>query len=334
MFHTHGGLDFKNAMPKYYVGIDLGGTNLKLGLVTEACGILKRLSTPTEAEHGPDHVLERMAQAVRDICQAADMKVEDLSAVGVGAPGPLDSKKGIVIFTPNMTGWRNIHVRDRLEAQLQRPVVLENDANVAAYGEFRCGAGRSVQNMVLLTLGTGVGGGIILWGRMLRGVSDTGAELGHIIIQHGGRKCGCGNLGCLEAYASATAVVGRTKEALAAGATSSLAAVKNLTAKAVFDASAAGDALARKIFEETAEYLATGITSIIHTLNPELVVLTGGMMGAGDEFLNLVRNRVGQTAFEPAWKVCDIRWSTLGGDAGILGAALAAEALVRTGQPA
>lgn len=317
---------------KRYVGIDLGGTNLKLGLVSAEGEVLKRLSSPTEADLGPDHVLGRMAAAVRQLCEVAGIAVADVSAVGIGSPGPLDSKAGKVIFTPNMAGWRNVPVRDRLHEELDRTIVLENDANVAAYGEFRCGAGRRVKDMVLLTLGTGIGGGIVLGGRLFRGVSDTGAELGHMIIRHGGRKCGCGNRGCLEAYASATAVVARTKEALDAGKSSSLSG--EVDCKAVFDAAAQGDALARDIVAETAEYLAVGITSILHVLNPEMVVLTGGMMGAGDAFLDWVRRHVRETAFEPAWRVCEVRWSTLGGDAGILGSALAAEAFDRTGQPA
>lgn len=323
----------QRAMTKRYVGIDLGGTNLKLGLVSAEGEILDRLSTATEADRGPDHVLERMAQAVRDLCKQAGIDTGDVAGVGVGAPGPLDSKNGIVLFTPNMAGWKNIPVRDTLHEKLRLPIRLENDANVAAYGEFRCGAGSTVRNMFLLTLGTGVGGGIILDGRLHRGATDTGAELGHIVIQHGGRRCGCGTRGCLEAYASATAVVGRFREALDAGESSSLAGTEDVTCEDIFDA-AQGDDLAARIIKETAEYLGVGIGSIIQVLNPEMVVLTGGMMGAGDAFLECVRRHVRETVFESAWEACEIRWSTLGGDAGVLGAALAAEALDRTGQPA
>ena len=329
-------------MTKRYVGIDLGGTNLKLGLVAaDPYGsgrnkdgkLLERHSTPTEVAGGPDHVLNRMAQAVRDLCRTARLPLSDVAAVGAAAPGPLDSKAGVVV-APNLPGWRNIHVRDILRKKLRRPVVLENDANVAAYGEFRCGAGRRVRNMVILTLGTGIGGGIILDGKMFRGTTDTGAELGHMIVHYGGRRCSCGAHGCLEAYASATAVVGRTREAIASGNRSSLARHRGFTCKDVFDAADAGDRLARRIVEETADYLAAGITTILHVLNPEMVVLTGGMMGAGEPFLDRVRRRVRETAFERASSACEICWSALGGDAGILGAALAAEAFDRTGKPA
>jgi len=319
---------------KRYVGIDLGGTNLKLGLVSADGKVLRRLSSPTQAKHGPAHVLERMAQAVRDLCKAAGIGLEDVAAVGAAAPGPLDTKEGVVLFAPNMPGWRNIHVRDALVKALNRPVVVENDANAAGYGEFRCGAGRTVRDMIILTLGTGLGGGIIIGGRMFRGHTDTGAELGHTVIKYGGRRCGCGITGCLEAYASCTAVVARTQEELATGVASSLAGREDITCKDVFDAAAAGDAFADHIVKDTADYLAIGITSLLHVLNPEMVVLTGGMMGAGDKFLNLVRQRVKETAFERAASSCEIRWSELGGDAGIIGAALAAEAFVRTGQQA
>jgi len=336
-------------MTKRYVGIDLGGTNLKLGLVAPDGKLLARHSTPTEADGGPDHVLARMAQAVRDVCKTAKIALDDVAAIGAAAPGPLDTKTGVVVLAPNLPGWRNIHVRDVLQKQLGRPVVLENDANAAGYGEFRCGAGRRVRDMVILTLGTGIGGGIILDGRMLRGVTDTGAELGHMVVHYGGRRCGCGDHGCLEAYASATAVVARTEEAIAAGESSSLAERRGFSCKDVFDAADAGDPstmlgvalseskgdrLARRIVEETADYLAAGITTILHVLNPERVVLTGGMMGAGDPFLDRIRRRVKEMAFERASSACEIGWSTLGGDAGILGAALAAEAFDRTGQPA
>jgi glucokinase len=317
---------------KRYVGIDLGGTNLKLGLVSAEGEVLARLSSPTEAAGGPDHVLSRMAHAVREVCAAARIELEDVAAVGAAVPGVLDCKAGQVVFSPNLPGWRHIAVRNILQKALGRPVVLENDANAAGYGEFRCGAGRTVQNMFILTLGTGVGGGIILDGRLLRGVTDTGGELGHMIIQYGGRPCGCGNRGCLESYASATAVVGRALEAVAEGHKSVLAGRPDLSCKDVFDAADAGDPLAARLVAETADYLAIGITNLLHVLNPEMAVLTGGMMGAGEGFLDRVRRRVKETAFERASSACEIRWSTLGGDAGIIGAALAAEAFERTGQ--
>lgn len=317
-----------------YAGVDLGGTNLKLGLVSAEGELLHHHSAATEADRGPDHVLARIADAVRALCDAAPIGLADVSAVGLGAPGPVDWKAGVVVFAPNLPGWRDVPARDRLREHLGRPVVLENDANAAGYGEFRCGAGRDVRNLVLLTLGTGIGGGIVLDGRLFRGPADTGAELGHMVIRHGGRRCGCGNRGCLEAYASATAVVARMGERIEAGDPSALAERPDFTCRDVFEAAQKGDALAKRIVEETADYLASGITSILHVLNPEMVVLTGGMMGAGDSFLNAVRRRVRETAFERASSACEICWSTLGGDAGILGAALAAEAFDRTGRPA
>ena len=173
-------------MTKRYVGIDLGGTNLKLGLVSAEGRILDRLTTPTEADGGPDHVLERMAQAVRDLSEQAGIETGDVAGVGVGAPGPLDSKAGVVLFAPNLKGWTNIPVRDTLHEKLGLLVNLENDANAAAYGEFRCGAGRDVHTMFLLTLGTGVGGGMILDDRLYRGATDTPVEF----MRTMGRTCG------------------------------------------------------------------------------------------------------------------------------------------------
>jgi len=318
-------------MTKRYVGIDLGGTNLKLGLVSAEGELLRRHSTPTEAAEGPAHVLARMADAVRQLAEEAGLALQDVAAVGVGVPGPLDSEAGVVHFTPNLAGWINVPVRGTLQDALGRTVVVENDANAAAYGEFRVGAGRQIQSMFVLTLGTGVGGGIIQDGRLLRGASDTGAELGHVIVQYGGRLCGCGNRGCLEAYASATAVVDRFRRD---ATVSELARRDRLEAKDVFEAAADGDKAAARIVSETAEYLAVGITSVLHALNPEMVVLTGGMMGAGEAFLEEIRCHVRALAFPSAWEACQVRASTLGGDAGILGSALAAEAFDRTGQRA
>jgi glucokinase len=318
---------------KHYVGIDLGGTNLKLGLVTPDGKVVARHSCPTEAARGPEHVLGRMADAVRHVAEKSGIGLKNVAAVGAAVPGPLDWKAGLVVVAPNLPGWKNLAVRDILQKDVGRPVVIENDANAAAYGEFRCGAARAVQSMFILTLGTGVGGGIILGGRMLRGVTDTGAELGHMIIQHGGRLCGCGNRGCLEQYTSATAVVGRMKEAMAAGETSRLAG-HDFSCKDVFDAAAAGDVLSARLVEETAEYLGVGITSLLHILNPEMAVLTGGLIGTGEPFIARVRAHVKKMAFERASSACPITWSTLKGDGGIIGAALAAEAFDRTGQPA
>jgi len=316
-------------MTKRYVGIDLGGTNLKLGLVSAEGEVLDRFSTPTESPKGPDHVLQRMADAVGEIAKAAGLTVADIAAVGVGVPGPVDTASGVVHFAPNLSCWKDIHVREALESRLGCTVVAENDANSAAYGEFRVGAARDVDSMVILTLGTGVGGGIIQNGRLVRGASDMSAELGHLLVKYGGRLCGCGNRGCLEAYASATAVVERFR--LEAGV-SDLAHQPNLECKAIFEAAYAGDRAAARIVRETAEYLAVGITNILHALNPEMVVLTGGMMGAGDRYLNEVRRAVRDIAFAQTLAGCQIQTSVLGGDAGIIGTALAAEVVDRTGQ--
>jgi len=316
-------------MTKHYVGIDLGGTNLKLGLVSAEGEVLRRFATPTEATRGPDHVLGRMADAVGRIATEAGLTPGDIAAVGVGVPGLVDTEAGVVHFAPNLAGWTAIPVRDPLQDALGCTVVAENDANSAAYGEFRVGAARDVQNIIILTLGTGVGGGIVQHGRLVRGATDTAAELGHLIIRHGGRLCGCGNRGCLEAYASATAVVARYREE---AVVSDLARKPDLECKDVFEAAEAGDRPAARIVRETAEFLAVGITNLLHALNPEMVVLTGGMAGAGEPFVRQVRRAVEDLAFDQAVAGCQIRASTLGGDAGIIGAALAAEVLDRTGQ--
>jgi glucokinase len=274
-----------------------------------------------------------MATAVRQLCKKAGLGLKDVAGVGIGSPGPVDTANGMVTRAPNLPGWVDIQVRDVLAKKLGMPVRLENDANVAAYGEFRCGVAKGVSDMFLLTLGTGIGGGMVIGKRLFRGTTDTGAELGHVIIQNGGRTCGCGIRGCLEAYASATAVVERYKAEY-----HTLEGKAEFTCQDIFDAASDNNnRVARRIVLETADYLAVGITSMLHVLNPEMVVLTGGMMGEGredDPFLLRVREHVCELAFEGATRTCRICWSTLKDNAGIIGAALAYEALDRTGEPA
>ena len=194
-------------MSKVIIGVDLGGTNIKTALVTEDRELLAKESRPTQATDGPEAVMDIMAASVRDLLQANGIAKEQVLAAGFGAPGPMNWQTGIVYSPPNLPGWKNVALADEMKRRLGVPCYVDNDANVACYGEYWMGAGKGVESIVVFTLGTGVGGGIVVFGELLRGIDGTAAELGHIKVQRDGRLCGCGAKGCLEAYASVTGMV-------------------------------------------------------------------------------------------------------------------------------
>ena len=313
---------------RFFVGIDLGGTNIKAGVVDEQAGVRAKLTIPTEGQGGPDHVIGRIGRAVEEAIRQAGVARSAVAGVGIGAPGSMSHKDGVIILPPNLPGWRNVPLRDRVRQLVNLPAVLENDANAAAWGEFWAGAGRDVKDMVMFTLGTGVGGGIIVEGRILRGHFDNGAELGHMIVQPGGRPCGCGQRGCLEAYASAAATARRTIEALEAGQASSLRARwqagQPIESQHVEQAARAGDPLAERIWDEACLYLAIACVNVQHFSNPQRVVLAGGMTGAGDFLTTRVRKYLAEQTWHAAQDQPEITVAALGNDAGFIGAAGAA----------
>src|SRR5438132_1318642 len=247
--------------PVYYVGIDVGGSTIKGGVVDDNGKPLSGVSLPTEAARGQDHGLRQMAETVRQAVSTAGLKLEQVSAIGVATPGTMDIPGGMILDPPNLKPWQNVPVRQYIQESFRLLTAFQNDANAAAYGEFWVGAGKDVHSLVLFTLGTVIGCGIIIGDLVIEGEQRHGAEVGHMKIEMTNpRQCGCGRWGCLEAYASATAVVKRTREALEAGRRSSLVGLTELTARAIFEAAQAGDAIADKIVEETAYYLAVGTT--------------------------------------------------------------------------
>lgn len=315
---------------RYTIGIDLGGTNLKGGVCDSAGVLCGRHSVPTQAERGVEHVLERMAELVGALTALAGLQSTDIAGVGVGAPGPISHQEGVIFQAPNLPGWVNIPLREWLSARTGLRVTLENDANAAAFGEFTAGAGRDVRDMVMLTLGTGIGGGVILDGRLVRGVFDSAGEIGHMLVVPDGRACPCGQRGCLERYASALAIAERVGEAIQAGAASQLeAAVRSQTpfdARDVLAAAGSGDALAARIWDEACLYLAMTVVDLQHLLNPELVVFAGGLINAGDELLAPVLAHYERMSWKIAPDAPRIALATLGADAGTIGAAMLARA--------
>jgi glucokinase len=311
--------------PPYYLGIDLGGTNIKGGVVDDRGRALSFVHMETEAERGPEAGLERLAEVGRRAVESSGVGWADVAAVGLGSPGTMDIQEGLLLDPPNLPGWVNWPIRQKLAERLGKPTVLQNDANAAAYGEYWVGAGRDTKSLVLFTLGTGIGGGIIDHGRIVEGRHSHGAECGHIIIQmENARLCSCGQYGHLEAYASATALVKRAQEALATEDSPPLRqalAENRLTSRAIAEAAAAGDPLARRLIRETAHYLAVGAVSLMHTIDPDMVLFSGGMIAAGPTFLDAIRSDIRAMAFPVPAARTQIAYAELGGEAGVIGAA-------------
>lgn len=312
----------------YTIGIDLGGTNIKGGICAPDGTLVVRHMLATEGERGPEHVLARMAGLVGALLRTSGVPRQRILAVGVGAPGPMSQARGVIHHAPNLPGFVDLPLRERFSALIDLPVVLENDANAAAYGEFAVGAGRGVRDMVMLTLGTGIGGGVVLDGRLWRGRFDNAGEVGHTIVVLDGRPCPCGQRGCLERYASANAVAERVEEAIRAGADSRLRARveagERLDAQDVLQAVEQGDELATRIWEEMCRYLGLAAVNLQHVVNPELIVFAGGLINAGDRLLVPVRREFERLSWRIAPDAPRLVLATLGNDAGTVGAALLA----------
>jgi glucokinase len=323
--------------PVYHAGLDVGGSAMKAGVVDDDGRPLASVSLPTEAHKGQEYGLERMCQAIREAVAAAGLTMDRIASVGVATPGLLDVPAGVILDPPNLKPWRNVPVRDHVARAFGKPTAFQNDANAAAFGEYWVGAGKGLASLVFFTLGTGVGGGIVLDGKILTGRHSHGAELGHQKIEMTApRQCTCGRYGCLEAYASAVAVVRRATESLAEEPGASplrdrLRSKGEISARDVFDAAAAGDAVAAKVVEQTAFYLAVGAMNAMHVIDPDVVVFGGGMIAAGDAFLARIRHHVREMAFPVAAEKTVVRYAHLGTDAGFIGAAGCGRQLLRGG---
>lgn len=311
----------------YILGIDLGGTNIVVGAIAADGSRDEGIrAVPTAAERGADAVIERMVAEARGAMLAtrqADPEARFLG-VGIGSPGPLDTRTGVVLLTPNL-GWVDMPVRQRISDALGLPATLDNDANCAVLGEWWRGAAQGAQHALGLTIGTGIGGGLILDGRLYHGISDCAGEVGHTTIDAQGRRCKCGNYGCIEAYASGPAIALRAVEALEAGAESTLPALaggdlSRITAQTVYEAAHAGDDLAREVVRDTAKYLGAAIANLLNIFNPEVVVICGGVTRAGERLFLPLQQEVARRAFKPAVAACRIVPGTLEGTAGIYGA--------------
>jgi glucokinase len=315
-------------MNEYKVGIDLGGTNIVAGVVDKDFNIIARAECKTAIPRPEADVCDSMAQVTLEAIEKAKLKMEDIAQIGIGVPGAVNPQTRIVETSPNLffTNWE---VSKMMEERLHKYVKIENDANAAAWGEFLAGSAKGCKNAVAITLGTGVGGGIIIDGKLYSGSNFAGAELGHMVIVKDGKDCGCGRKGCWESYASATALINMTKDAIRnekADFSYMLKAVdgdlNNVTGKTAFDAMLDGDATGKAVIEEYVSYLATGIVNVINIFQPDILCVGGGVSKQGENLLAPVRAIVEKERItkynEKQTIICT---ASLGNDAGIIGAA-------------
>ncbi|WP_040951720.1 ROK family glucokinase [Gorillibacterium massiliense] len=307
---------------KIYVGVDLGGTAIKVGICGESGKLLQTYEGPTGAEGGADAVIERIAQYARKVVEESPFEWEQVAGVGAGLAGFLDIPEGIVKLSPNL-GWRNVPVKKVLEEKLGKVVTIDNDANVAALGEAWSGAGAGIPNVICYTLGTGVGGGIIIGGKIYQGSFGMAGELGHmsIVPDLEAIQCGCGQFGCLETVSSATGIVRAARDAVERGDKTSLSTIHTLAAKDVFDAAKAGDEVALRIVNRAAYYLGRSMATLAVILNPQRFIIGGGVSKAGDILFNPIREIFKKYTQEQVQEGVDIVPATLGNDAGVVGAA-------------
>ena len=309
----------------YYVGIDLGGTNLVAGVVDEHCRILAKAETKTRAPRPAEEICADMAAVYRQAVAAAGLAEGAIDWIGVGSPGVIDKAAGQVELAANL-GFQGAPVRQLLQALTGKPVYVDNDANAAAYGEFLAGVGRGADSLVMITIGTGIGGGIILGGKIWSGFRYGGAELGHMVIRAGGRRCTCGREGCMEAYCSATGLIQTTREAME-GAPDSLlwqigGDLDGVSGRTAFQAADRGDAAAQAVLERYIDDFACGVANVINLLQPEVIAIGGGISREGERLVGPIRERalrVVMSRHSP--QNTRILPAALGNDAGIIGAA-------------
>lgn len=303
----------------YVIGIDLGGTKIS-GAVSNLQGdILSQYTTPTLAEEGEEAVLDRIFKVIEKIMSDSNKSSKEIKAIGIGSPGPLDAKKGIIITTPNLP-FENFALVEPIENKFGIHTYLDNDANVAAIGEYIFGAGKGTKNMVFVTVSTGVGGGAIINGDIYRGNTSNALEIGHTTLVEDGPRCNCGNYGCTEALASGTAIAKRAKEAIESGAKTSLTNYEKVTSYEVFVEAKKGDKVSADIIDKCLNYLGICIANIVNTFDPEMVIIGGGVSKAGDIVFNKVKEVVNRRAFKDIAESCNIVPAGLGTDAGVIGA--------------
>jgi glucokinase len=333
MAHSRQITRLAQAKPPFFAAVDVGGTNIRIGVVDDLGRPLAHHGMSTEEEKGPQQAIDRINQSLRTTIDQAGIEYNSICRVGLGTPGTMDVAAGVLLEPGNLPHWWHFPIKGALEEACELPVTFANDARAATYGEFWVGSGRVLHSMVMFTLGTGVGGGIVIGDLLVEGEHSAGSELGHLIIDYNddARMCSCGQRGHLEAYASATSVVKRTEELLAAGRQSSLsqriANGNELSGKMIDEEARAGDPLSLELIAETARYLGIGVVSAMHAIDPQGVVIGGAMTfgqhesPTGRAFLEGIKQEVRARAFPFLADKITIDYASLGGDAGLIGAA-------------
>lgn len=310
----------------YNIGIDLGGTNIKVGLVDENYKIISKATAKTDLPRPAEQICASIVDAVWKALNAAKVTIGDVNSIGIGTPGSADRMSGIVVYSNNL-GFRNTNLRSLIKNHLDKPIYVENDANAAAFGEVLAGAGKGCKDVVVVTLGTGVGGGIIINGKIYTGFNFCGAELGHTVIEYNGRQCTCGRKGCFEAYSSATGLINMTREAMSAHEDSKMweiagGSLENVDGKTAFDGMRAGDPAAKQVVDTYIEYLGCGLTNIINTFQPELLLIGGGICKEGETLTKPLSEIIKRDDYcKDPGRSTRLDICKLGNDAGIIGAA-------------
>lgn len=310
---------------KYYIGIDLGGTNIKAGVVSEDFEIVSKASCKTNLPRPADAICKDMAKVALEAVDKAGLTIDQIEAVGIGTPGTANSEKGIIEYSNNL-GFLDFHVVELMKTFIDKPCFVENDANAAAYGEYVAGAAKNAQNAVCITLGTGVGGGIIIDGKIYSGSNFAGAEIGHTVIDPNGPECTCGRKGCFEVFSSATGLIRMTREAMLADKSSVMWKMNEedgkVSARTAFNAMRAGDKAGKEVVDKYIRYLACGITNTINIFQPDILCIGGGVCNEGDPLLLPLKDLVAKEVYtKNSAKNTEIVIAKLGNDAGIIGAA-------------
>lgn len=306
-------------MKNYVIGVDLGGTKISTALSTIEGNILSQTVVPTNAKEGEIAVLNRIISTIDEVINSANVNKDEIEAIGIGSPGPLDAVKGTIITTPNLP-FKNYNVVQPIKDRFAIPVYLDNDANVATIGEYMFGAGKGKKNIVFFTVSTGVGGGAVLNGKAYRGNTSNALEIGHMTVAPNGPRCNCGNVGCLEAVSSGTAIGRMGREAVATNVETSLRKYDNITSYEVFTEARNGDEVAKEIIDNALNYLGIGVANAISIFDPEMVIIGGGVAKVGDILFDKVQAVVNKRCFKTMAESCQIVPAGLGADAGVMGA--------------
>lgn len=314
------------------IGIDVGGTNVKIALVDKSGKIIYSNSVPTYAKMGYEYTVNNIKQAIKDLMKETNTTTKDIDGIGFDFPGQVDYKTGVVKLAPNIPGWVNVPIAQMIEEEFHIPTRIDNDVRCAALGEMKFGAGQGCENFVCITVGTGIGSGLVVNGQLVRGASNAAGEIGHIKLQmKDGLICGCGDTGCLEAYASGPSIVAMAQDYIKGGKSTKfreMAAAEGgeITPYMVAKAAEAGDPVAKRIFAIVGEYIGIGLTSVINLLNPEKVIIGGGVAEAGDLLLDPIRKTIKERAMVVAGSAVEIVPAQLGNSAGVIGASMLIDA--------